>query len=408
MSLPDGWVETTFGECQSRSTSIDPRKFPDEDFDLFSVPSYSEYKPEIQFGREIGSAKQAVQPDDVLICKIVPHIRRSWVVPPRSDRRQIASGEWILFRDHGLEPEFLRRFLLSDGFHEQFMRTTSGVGGSLTRARPAEAAGIKIPVPPLAEQRRIVAKLDALTARLTRARKELDRVPLLAERMRSEVVGYEIKRLLEAGGAHEARRLFTWSSGKFLPKKAQKGGNIPVYGGNGRNGWHDASIVNSPTLVIGRVGAQCGNVHLTPGPAWITDNAIFARDVSAGAVLDFAHYVFRHAELVQQAAGTGQPYVNQDVLNKVPFPIASVSEQSAASDRIKLALARADRLEAEAAKARALLDRMEAAILARAFRGELVPQDPADEPASILLDRIRAQRAAAPKPKRGRRKKAEA
>jgi hypothetical protein len=67
------------------------------------------------------------------------------------------------------------------------------------------------------------------------------------------------------------------------------------------------------------------------------------------------------------------------------------------------AFARADRLEAEAARARALLDRLEAAILAKAFRGELVPQDPNDEPASVLLDRIRAQRAAAPKPKRGRR-----
>ena len=51
-------------------------------------------------------------------------------------------------------------------------------------------------------------------------------------------------------------------------------------------------------------------------------------------------------------------------------------------------------------------DRLEAAILAKAFRGELVPQDPNDEPASVLLDRIRAERAAAPKAKRGRRPKA--
>jgi type I restriction enzyme S subunit len=71
-----------------------------------------------------------------------------------------------------------------------------------------------------------------------------------------------------------------------------------------------------------------------------------------------------------------------------------------------LAFARADRLEAEAARARALLDRLESAVLAKAFRGELVPQDTNDEPASILLERIRAQRAAAPKPKHGRRAKA--
>lgn len=63
--------------------------------------------------------------------------------------------------------------------------------------------------------------------------------------------------------------------------------------------------------------------------------------------------------------------------------------------RISNAIARAARLEAEAARARALLDRLEAAILTKAFKGELVPQDPNDEPASVLLERIRAQRTAA-------------
>jgi type I restriction enzyme S subunit len=83
-----------------------------------------------------------------------------------------------------------------------------------------------------------------------------------------------------------------------------------------------------------------------------------------------------------------------------------IEEQREIVKRLKAGLARADRLEAEATRARALLDRLEAAILAKAFRGELVPQDPNDEPASVLLDRIRAERAAAPKPKRGRARKA--
>lgn len=63
----------------------------------------------------------------------------------------------------------------------------------------------------------------------------------------------------------------------------------------------------------------------------------------------------------------------------------------------------ADRdLEAEAARACALIDRLESTLLAKAFRGGLVPQDPNDEPASVLLDRIRVGRATAPKLKRGR------
>ncbi|MEX2693373.1 hypothetical protein [Rhizobium mongolense] len=55
----------------------------------------------------------------------------------------------------------------------------------------------------------------------------------------------------------------------------------------------------------------------------------------------------------------------------------------------------ADRLEAEAKRSFALIDRLESAILAKALRGELVPQDPNDEPASVLLARIRSQHTAA-------------
>ena len=63
---------------------------------------------------------------------------------------------------------------------------------------------------------------------------------------------------------------------------------------------------------------------------------------------------------------------------------------------------------AEAARAAHLLDRLDERLLAKAFRGELVHQDPNDEPAEVLLARIRQARAAAPKPKRGRRTKAAA
>ena len=63
----------------------------------------------------------------------------------------------------------------------------------------------------------------------------------------------------------------------------------------------------------------------------------------------------------------------------------------------------ADQLEAKVAAAKSRIDHLTQSILAKAFRGELVAQDPNDEPASVLLERIKAQRAAAPKAKRGRK-----
>ncbi len=79
------------------------------------------------------------------------------------------------------------------------------------------------------------------------------------------------------------------------------------------------------------------------------------------------------------------------------------SEQAEIVRRVESLFAYADRLEARYTTARAQVERLTPALLAKAFRGELVPQDPNDEPASVLLERIRAARAAAPaKPKRRR------
>ena len=94
-------------------------------------------------------------------------------------------------------------------------------------------------------------------------------------------------------------------------------------------------------------------------------------------------------------------------VRKSLWPLPPETEQTAIVERLNIAFARADRLKVESARARALLDRLESAILAKALKGELVPQDPNDEPASILLNRIRAQRASAAnakhKPRNGRR-----
>ena len=71
--------------------------------------------------------------------------------------------------------------------------------------------------------------------------------------------------------------------------------------------------------------------------------------------------------------------------------------------RVEQLFAFADQLEAKVASAKSRIDHLTQSILTKAFRGELVPQDPNDEPASELVARIQAQRAAAPKAKRGRK-----
>ena len=90
-----------------------------------------------------------------------------------------------------------------------------------------------------------------------------------------------------------------------------------------------------------------------------------------------------------------------ELCNCLDFP--PLPEQAEIVRRVEALFAIADRIEARYKLALTTFNRLTPALLAKAFRGELVPQDPNDEPASVLLERIRAARAAAgEKPKRGR------
>lgn len=173
----------------SKCGTVDPSKHPDELFDLYSIPAFEHGEPEIVAGASIGSAKQVVQPGDILLSKIVPHIRRSWVVGPSRGRRLIASGEWIVFRSDRVSSRYLRHILVADPFHVQYMRTVSGVGGSLLRARPAHVARIEIPLPPLEHQRRIAEMLDSAEALREKRRRALKSLDELQSAIFAEIVG---------------------------------------------------------------------------------------------------------------------------------------------------------------------------------------------------------------------------
>ncbi len=101
--------------------------------------------------------------------------------------------------------------------------------------------------------------------------------------------------------------------------------------------------------------------------------------------------------------GGSQPALNGAKVRAFPLPLPTRDEQREIVRRVESIFAYADRLEARYAAARAQVERLTPALLAKAFRGELVPQDPDDEPASVLLERIRAARAAAPAKPRGRK-----
>lgn len=427
MTLPRGWAQTTLGECQGKTGNIDPSSYPDEEFDLYSVPSYSTGAPNVVRGCEIGSVKQIIMPGDVLLCKIVPHIRRVWAVPKPCGRRQIASGEWIILRGHGLDPNFLRRYLLTNEFHAQFMKTVSGVGGSLMRARPSEAGKITIYVPPLAEQRRIITQLDELTVRLVRARAELKRVTSLVSHLKSTAVASifgidERHRTLVSEVLVDIRygtaRKCSYEGGATPVLRIPNVQNAKIKLNNLKFADFDTKELSKLALVPGDILVirSNGSVSLV-GRSAVTSEAergmLYAGyliRLRINQTLCLPEYLqfFLQSEPARNAlesaarSTSGVHNINTEHLRALALPLPDIHTQDEIVNKLQVAFARAEHLETEAARAAALLDRLEASILAKAFHGELVPQVPADEPAFALLDRIRAERGKAPVTRRGR------
>lgn len=102
-----------------------------------------------------------VSEGDVLLCKINPPLNRVWVVRRRKTHLQsIASSEWIVVRAKEIKPEYLALAMQSPYFRDLMMSNVSGVGGSLMRAQPTFVKQYLIPIPPICEQKRIVAKIN--------------------------------------------------------------------------------------------------------------------------------------------------------------------------------------------------------------------------------------------------------
>ena len=113
-----------------------------------------------------------------------------------------------------------------------------------------------------------------------------------------------------------------------------------------------------------------------------------------------------YEETRKVAAGGAQPNLNLNKVRDIPLLLPSIEEQTEIVRRVEKLFAFADQIEQQVKNAQSRVNNLTQSILAKAFRGELVPQDPNDEPASVLLERLRAKRDAAPAMARRGRKPA--
>jgi type I restriction enzyme S subunit len=161
------------------------------------------------------------------------------------------------------------------------------------------------------------------------------------------------------------------------------------------NGFAVSKRFPKGTVVIAIVGATIGNTGILAYDMCFTDSMV---GIETGNDFGnrFVELFLRHRkEDIRQLsyAGGGQPNIKLETLNPYPLALPSLTEQQEIVRRVDTLFNFADQIEARYNKARAYVDKLSQSILAKAFRGELVEQDPNDEPASVLLERIRQQRA---------------
>jgi len=266
--------------------------------------------------------------------------------------------------------------------------------------------------------------LDALTGRLARARAELDRVPALAAKLRRAVLNQAFSDVDVAGWSHHSfEEVLTDGLIGLVRSKAEQGTagvlylRMGHYDLDGRFNDIDVTAVDCSLSELRRYellpgdvlfntrnsAVLVGKVALWPAnrAGWVFNNNILRLRFKSHILPEFAfRYMmsprFREIMAEKTSATTSVAAIYQRSLYAAPFPVPSLDRQREITSFIGAAFSHADHLETEADRARKLLDRLEAALLARALRGELVPQSPDDEPAAVLLERMHAQRAAAP------------
>lgn len=180
----------TIGEINHyASENVNPARFPEQYFELYSVPHFSEGHPEIIKGKDVGATKQVVQEGDVLICKINPRINRVWKVTRHTDYPLIASSEWVIVRNADLNADYLTYYFSSPKFRVLINSELTGMGGSLIRAQPKQIRRYSVPVPDKEEQHFVVRNLALLDHLISLRQQQAEKLDELVKARFVEMFG---------------------------------------------------------------------------------------------------------------------------------------------------------------------------------------------------------------------------
>lgn len=352
------------------------------------------------------------------------------------------------YRD--LNPEYIGHFFSSKQYRDRISKLARGT--NINNIKQEHFESIKIPLPPINEQRRIANKLDRVQARVDAANEHLSRVAPIIKRFRQSVLAAATSGRLTEDWREKNTIKLTDTSNEIDSFRTSQLPELPHSWS-----WKPFSSIARVSSNLQDPSAHTDSIHLAPnhveswtgridGVRTIAEDGVTSpkHKFNAGqivyskirpnlckvAIPNFSglcsadmypidtdihvHYLaywMRSQKFTDWASNaesrTVLPKINQAQLNTLPVPVpSSQEEQAEIVRRVEKLFAFADRLEERLSQAQAAVQKLTPALLAKAFRGELVPQDPNDEPASELLKRLQESRANDTKPRRARKPRA--
>lgn len=387
---------------------------------------------------EVENNRTNISAGDVLLT-IVGALGRTAVVPEVfyefTLQRSVAVLKPVIIDSNYL------RYLLDSAIAQNFF--LDNAKGTAQKGIYLKALGsMQIPIAPLAEQASIAQKLNELLSQVDTLKARIDAIPVLLKRFRQSILAAAVSgRLTEEWRKQNFRlgsaELLGWRKtvfneicreitvgyvGKMADQYKESG--VPFLRSQNvrplrfaqenilyiSEEFHTTIIksrLEPGDLAIVRSGAP-GVTCVIPESLPISNCSDLEIARPSKNLNPWFGCIYMNSEIAQRnvadnQVGVAQQHFNVGSMKRMPINLPPMDEQTEIVRRVEQLFAFADQLEAKVASAKKRIDHLSQSILAKAFRGELVPQDPNDEPASVLLERIKAQRAAAPKAKRGRK-----
>ncbi|MER9561077.1 restriction endonuclease subunit S [Mesorhizobium sp. M0571] len=372
--------------------------------------------------------KHRVFAHDIVVAALGDPIGRACILPEMAEPAVVKADCFRFRTSPEISKKYVMLWLNSEQARQRFFARSHGLGR--IRINLSDFRGTTMPVAPFPEQQRIVAKIDGLTGKSKRARDRLDHIPRLVEKYKEAMLAAAFHEAQTAAHVDTTLGEIATEVRNGLGKKpTESPGGTPILRISAvrprqvriadvryypSDDVPPTSMLRNGDLLFTRYNgnadytAVCGQVRDAQQDLTYPDKLIRVR-LRAEALASFVELMCTSPQarswlIAHIKSAAGQHGISGADLKKLPVPLPSIAVQTSIIHRVESAFTWIDHLRGEATSARRLIDRLDQVVLAKAFGGELVLQDPADEPASVLLERIRAARSMAPK--RGRRAKA--